>query len=56
MAAMLAGKSVGKTAYLMVGMWAVWKDCGLVVEKAVCWVVHWDSLMVDLMAEKLVRF
>jgi hypothetical protein len=32
----------------------VLKDCGLVVEKAVCSVVRWDNLMVDLMAEKLV--
>ena len=54
MAATMAGKSVGKTAYLMVGMSAVWKDYRLVVEKAVCSVVRWDNLMVDLMAEKLV--
>ena len=56
MAATMVGKSVGKTAYLMVGMSAVWKDYRLVVEKAVCSVVRWDNLMVDLMAEKLVDF
>jgi len=56
MAATMAGKSVGKTAYLMVGMSAVWKDYRLVVEKAVCSVVRWDNLMVDLMAVKLVGF
>jgi hypothetical protein len=38
----------------MVGMSVVWKDYGLVVKKAVCSVVRWDNLMVDLMAEKLV--
>ena len=51
MAATMAGKSVGKTAYLMVGMSVVWKNFGVVVEKAVCSVVRWDNLMVDLMAE-----
>ena len=51
MAATMAGKSVGKTAYLMVGMSVVWKNFGVVVEKAVCSVVCWDNLMVDLMAE-----
>ena len=50
MAATMAGKSVGKTVYLMVGMSVVWKNFGVVVEKAVCSVVRWDNLMVDLMA------
>ena len=38
----------------MVGISVVWKDYELVVEKAVCSVVRWDNLMVNLIAEKLV--